>query len=175
MDFSQIKTGDILGVSCDGFFWSIVKQVQRAGGLYGFYQYTHIGVAYWADDVLYSVEMDGEDNVMRPLTQHINLGREVAVFPSPVGTDAMKAQFAKATADSISYAWLDYISIGLRMIFGVHVGFDPDTSSDMVCSTFASRWLQWAGWKAPATLPAVASPAELCKALGTPGIILNKV
>ena len=162
---NQIKTGDVLGVRGRGFFSLVTRTVQRLGGLSNLSGITHVGVAWWVEGRLYSVEMDGRHNVLRPLSQHIADGCGVDVYPCPVA-DAMPAEFDRATANPIKYSLLDLLKIGLRLIFGGKTGSDGD--GEMVCSTFASRWLQWASWPPPTGFPDMPSPAELCRALGTP-------
>lgn len=157
----HIQTGDVLGVRSNtplSFFTRLVQF--RMGELKGI---THIGIAWWIEGRLYSVEMDGRHNVLRPLSQHFAQGFAVDVFHNPV-RDSMAAQFDRATAAPITYNLWDLIRIGLRLVFGGHTGTDKDSS--MVCSTFAARWMQWAGWKHG--LPELPSPAELCLPLGEP-------
>jgi hypothetical protein len=162
----KIADGDILGVSCKGLFWSLVKVVQRAAGLGKFAQITHVGVAWWVNGRLYSVEMDGAHNVLRPVSQYIAEGSSVTVFRSPVTQDAMRAQYDRATSEPIQYDYLDLLRIGLRLLLRTSTG--TDGNGEMVCSTFASRWLQWAGWTPPTGFPDMPSPGELCRALGHP-------
>lgn len=162
----KIANGDILGVSCKGFFWSLVKFAQRASGLGKFAHITHVGVAWWVNGRLYSVEMDGAHNVLRPVSQHIAEGSSLAVFRSPVTQDAMQAQYDRATSEPIQYDYIDLLRIGLRLLFRTSTG--TDSNGEMVCSTFASRWLQWASWPPPKSFPDMPSPGELCRALGTP-------
>lgn len=166
----QIKTGDVLGVRGRGFFSLITRTVQRLGGLRDQSGITHVGVAWWVEGRLYSVEMDGRHNVLRPLSQHVADGCGVDVYRCPVVV-AMPAQFDRATANPIKYSLLDLLKIGLRLIFGSKTGSDGD--SDMVCSTFAARWLQWASWPPPTGFPDMPSPGELCRALGNPAIAIK--
>ena len=159
----RIQTGDVLGVRGRGAFPWLTRLVQRIGGLGGQSGITHVGVAWWVEGRLYSVEMDGRHNVLRPLSQHVADGCGVEVYRCPV-VEAMPAQFDRATANPIKYSMPDLAKIGLRLILGGKTGSDDD--GDMVCSTFAARWLQWAGWLPPAGFPDMPSPGELCRALG---------
>jgi hypothetical protein len=161
----QIKTGDVLGVRGHGAFPLLTTIVQRLGGLGNSSSITHVGVAWWVEGRLYSVEMDGRHNVLRPLSQHIADGCEVDVYACPV-RETMPSEFDRATANPINYSVFDLVKIGMRLMFGSHTGRDND--ADMVCSTFASRWLQRAGWPPPAGFPEMPSPGELCRALGRP-------
>lgn len=167
---NQIKTGDVLGVRGRGAFSLVTRTVQRLGGLRNLSGITHVGVAWWVEGRLYSVEMDGRHNVLRPLSQHIADGCGVDVYRCPV-PDTMPAEFDRATANPIKYSLLDLLKIGARLIFGGKTGSDDE--GDMVCSTFASRWLQWANWLPPPGLPAMPSPGELCRALGTPAFAIK--
>jgi hypothetical protein len=162
----EIRNGDVLGVSCQGLFWAIVRAVQRLAGLGQYARFTHVGVAWWVNGRLYSVEMDGAHNVLRPVSQYIAEGSSVTVFRSPVTQDAMQAQYDRATSEPIQYDYLDLLRIGLRLLLRIRTG--TDGNGEMVCSTFASRWLQWASWPPPTGFPDMPSPGELCRALGTP-------
>lgn len=161
----RIRSGDLLGIHGRGTFPRVTHIVQFLGGLGMLSGITHIGVAWWFDGRLYSVEMDGRHNVLRPLSQHIADGCGVDVYRCPV-PDTMPAEFDRATANPIKYSLLDLLKIGVRLIFGGKTGRDDER--DMVCSTFASRWLQWAGWLSPQAFPEMPSPGELCRALGNP-------
>ena len=151
-DFTKINNGDVLGV------------VSNA-------DYSHVSVAYWTGGILYSVEMDGSDNVLRPITQHLNSGKTIAVFTPLVSNDAMMNQFAKATSSTINYDWLDFISIFSRIVLKLNIL--PEPADDMVCSSFVSRWMSWAGWVQPLWFPKIPCPAEVCKVLGKPKVILT--
>jgi hypothetical protein len=167
---SQIETGDLLGVRGLGAFPWLTRNVQRLGGLRDLSGITHVGVAWWVEGRLYLVEMDGRHNVLRPLSQHIASGCGVDVYRCPVAK-AMPAEFDRATANPIKYSLLDLLKIGLRLIFGSKTGSDGD--GEMVCSTFAARWLQWANWPPPMGFPDMPSPGELCRALGTPVFVIQ--
>ncbi len=167
----QIADGDVLGVSCKGLFWSLVKVVQRAAGLGRYAQITHVGVAWWVNGRLYSVEMDGRHNVLRPVSQHIAEGSAVTVFRVPVPSASMEAQFDRATSAPIEYDYLDILRIGVRLLFRADTG--PDGNGEMVCSPFVARWMQWAGWPPPRGFPDMPSPGELCRALGTPAFAIE--
>ena len=169
-DFTKINNGDILGVKGNDFIDKAICFVQSFGGLKDYAEYTHCSVAYWSGGILYSVEMDGTDNVLRPITQHLNSGRTVAVFQCPLPYDDMIAQFPKAVTSTINYDYLDFISIFYRLIFGVNIFSEPPT--DAVCSSFVARWLVWAGWIPRSSFPKIPCPAEVCKALGTPKQII---
>ena len=156
----------MLGVRGRGAFPWLTRNVQRIGGLGDQSGITHVGVAWWVEGRLYSVEMDGRHNVLRPLSQHVAEGSSVTVFRSPVTQDAMQAQYDRATSEPIQYDYLDLLRIGLRLLLRTSTG--TDGNSEMVCSTFASRWLQWASWPPPTGFPDMPSPGELCRALGTP-------
>jgi len=160
----QIQSGDVLGVRAHGLFPGITRNVQKIGRLGGFSGITHAGVAWWVEGRLYSVEMDGKHNVLRPLSQYISSGCGVDIYRCPVKFELMRDNYDKATALPIRYDFLDLIRIGSRLIFGTATGQDDDTQ--LVCSTFAARWMQWAGWQPPPGLAAMPSPAELCQALG---------
>lgn len=160
---SQINTGDVLGVRGHGAFPWLIRIFQRLGGLGGLSPITHIGLAWWVEGRLYSVEMDGRHNVLRPLSQHLAAGYDVDVYRCPVAT-AMPAQFDRATATPIEYSFVDIVKIGLRLSVGRKTGSEDDR--EMVCSTFAARWMQWAGWHPPRGFPDMPSPGELCRALG---------
>ncbi len=162
----QIADGDILGVSCKGLFWSLVKAVQRAAGLGQFSRITHVGVAWWVNGRLYSVEMDGAHNVLRSVSQHIAEGSSIAVFRAPVPPAAMQAQFDRATSIPLEYDYFDLLRIGLRLLFRADTGAEGE--GERVCSTFAAQWLRWANWPPPDGFPAMPSPGELCRALGVP-------
>lgn len=167
----QIADGDIMGVSCKGLFWSLVKLVQRVAGLGCHASITHVGVAWWVNGRLYLVEMDGAHNVLRPVSQHIAEGSSVDVFLCPVSSDAMTEQFDRATSEPIQYDRSDLLRIGLRLLFGIKTG--SDGNAEMVCSTFALRWLQWASWSPPEGFPDMPSPGELCRAFGTPAFVIE--
>lgn len=161
----QIQTGDVLGVRGRGTFPLVTYFVQKLGGLGDLSGISHIGLAWWVEGRLYSVEMDGRHNVLRPLSQHIADGCVVDVYLCPVRA-TMPAEFDRATANPINYSLLDLLKIGMRLLFGSKTGEDDD--ADMVCSTFAARWLQRAGWPPPTGFPEMPSPGELCQALGRP-------
>jgi len=160
----QIQSGHILGVRAHGLFPSITRNVQRLGRMGSLSGITHAGVAWWVEGRLYSVEMDGKHNVLRPVSQYINSGFGVDIYRCPVHFECMRDNFDKATAAPISYDLLDLIRIGSRLLFNTSTGQDDD--QHLVCSTFASRWMQWSGWQPPSGLAAMPSPAELCQALG---------
>ncbi len=160
----QINSGDVLGVRGQGLFPSITRNVQRLGRLGAHSGITHAGVAWWVEGRLYSVEMDGKHNVLRPLSQYISSGFGVDIFRCPVQFEQMRDNYDRATALPIRYDLLDLIRIGSRLLFGTSTGQDDD--KHLVCSTFAARWLQWSGWQTPQGLPDMPSPAELCQALG---------
>jgi hypothetical protein len=161
----QIKTGDVLGVRGRGAFPMLTRTAQRLSGLGKLSGITHVGLAWWIDGRLYSVEMDGKHNVLRPLSHHIAGGCAVDVYRCPV-PDSMAVHFDRATARPIRYSLPDLIRIGYRLILGGRTGRDDER--DMVCSTFAAQWLQWAGWAPPKDFPHMPSPGELCRALGAP-------
>ena len=161
----QINSGDVLGVRGKGFFPSITRNVQRLGRLGAQSGITHAGVAWWVEGRLYSVEMDGKHNVLRPVSQYISSsGFGVDIYRCPVQFEQMRDNYDKATALPIKYDLLDLARIGSRLLLGTSTGQDNDTQ--LVCSTFASRWLQWSGWQTPPGFPDMPSPAELCQALG---------
>lgn len=160
-----IQSGDILGVRGNNVMAKFTRLAQRIAGFDDAASITHCGVAWWDDGRLYSAEMDGKHNVLRPLSQHIDAGCAVDVFACPVAPSAVATQFDHAMSEPIAYGLLDLLRIGLRLVFGVPTGGEGD--NDLVCSTFAARWLAWAGWFAPSDLPTMPSPAELCAALGT--------
>lgn len=166
----RIQTGDVLGVRGRGAFPWLTRSVQRIGGLGDLSGVTHVGVAWWVEGRLYSVEMDGRHNVLRPLSQHVADGCGVDVYRCPVVV-ALPAHFDRATANPIKYSLLDLLKIGMRLVFGSKTGRDGD--GEMVCSTFASRWLQWAGWPPPTGFPDMPSPGELCRALGSPAYAIK--
>lgn len=164
---NHIKTGDILAVHGTSLLAVLTRVVQKLGGLGHLAAVTHVGVAWWVEGRLYSVEMDGRHNVLRSLSQHITEGCGVDVYRCPVTvSEAMPAQFDRATSYPIKYSVPDLIKIGLRLIFGGNTEDNDDR--EMVCSTFASRWLQWSGWHPPCGFPDMPSPAELCQSLGAP-------
>ena len=169
-DFTQINNGDILGVQSNGWIASCIRLAQKLGGLGEYAPYTHCSIAYWSNGVLYSVEMDGSDNVLRPVSQHLNLGRTISVYPCPVDEQSMMHQFNKATASSITYDYLDFISIFFRLFLGINVL--PESSSDMVCSSFVIKWLNWAGWNASSYFPKIPCPAEVIKIMGKSKVTL---
>jgi hypothetical protein len=166
----KINTGDVLAIRGRTAFAHLTALVQRLGGLGDLSSVSHMGIAWWVEGRLYSVEMDGRHNVLRPLSQHIAEGCGVDVYRCPV-PEAMAAQFDRATASPIQYSFADLIRIGARLIFGGKTGSDGDGA--MVCSTFAARWLQWAQWVPPPGLAAMPSPGELCQALGTPSLTVQ--
>lgn len=167
---SKINTGDVLAIRGHTAFARLTAFVQRLGGLGELSGVSHMGIAWWVEGRLYSVEMDGRHNVLRALSQHIADGCVVGVYRCPV-PDAMAAQFDRATANPIKYSFADLVRIGARLIFGGKTSSDVDT--EMVCSTFAARWLQWAQWVPPPGLAAMPSPGELCRALGAPAFTVQ--
>ena len=171
---SNIANGDVLGMSCRGALWALVKAAQCRARLGRYAAITHVGVAWWLNGRLYSVEMDGAHNVLRPLSQHIAEGSGVMVFRPPVPADAMTAQFGRATAAPIEYSDFDLLRIGLRLLLRRTDDGTALTAAQtaghagMVCSQFVARWLMWAGWNPPPGFPAMPSPGEVCRALGLP-------
>jgi hypothetical protein len=154
----QIRTGDLLGFKRKTFLAKLILLLQH-----GFNapakKITHCGVAWWIEGRLYSVEMDGAHNVLRPVSQIVADSDQVFVYQNPVDESAMRNQFDRATSMPIAYGVFDLVRIGLRLIFGVPTGGDGD--HDLVCSTFISRWLGWSGWIAPKDFPNMPAPAEL--------------
>lgn len=166
----QIKTGDVLAIRGRTAFARLTALVQRLGGLGALSGVSHMGVGWWIDGRLYSVEMDGQHNVLRPLSQHIAAGCAVEVYRNPV-PEAMAAQFERATATAIPYSVMDLILIAARLLLGAQT---PPDRGGLVCSTFVTRWLQWAGWLWPMGLPSMPAPAEVCRALGLPRITIEQ-
>jgi hypothetical protein len=166
-----IHDGDILGVTYTGFFWSFVRLIQRIAGLGTYATVTHIGVAWWLEGRLYSVEMDGADNVLIPVSQLVASSSNIGIYRPPVSINLLAAQFERATSTPINYDYFDLLKIGIRLLFKTKPHADSNTN--MVCSTFASRWLQWAGWVTPPQYPNLPSPGELARALGNPILEIN--
>ena len=171
MDLKNINNGDIIAVALTGPIWTIVKAVQGLGGLGNNAKYVHVGVAVWLNDVCYCAEMDGSSNSLVPVMRFINAKQEVAVFDSGVGSDKMMSLFSSQINAPISYAWLDFINIFLRLVFGLNTD-SVDNKTNEICSTFVTRWLQAAGWQAPVGFPRVSCPGEVCKALGNPKLTI---
>ena len=170
---NQINTGDVLAIHGRTVLARLTHLAQSIAGLKDRASVSHMGVAWWVEGRLYSVEMDGRHNVLRPLSQHIADGCAVDVYPCPV-PGAMAAQFDRATASPIKYSIPDLVRIGARLVFGG--GSQPaqaDSETEMVCSTFVARWLQWAGWVPPPGLPNMPSPGEVCLALGKPAFSID--
>lgn len=165
----EIKNGHIVGVCGRGLFGLLIRTAQRIGGLGYHSVVTHVGVAWWVEGRLFIVEMDGLHNVLRPMSHYINSGCVVDVYDHAFLKD-MQMLFDSATLNHIRYSYLDLLKIGLRLVLKIKTGSDD---SDLVCSTFASRWLQWAGWTPPSDFPVMPSPGELCRALGAPSFSIK--
>lgn len=162
----EIKSGDIVAIHGKTLFAKITHLVQYLGGLNAESSISHVAVAWWLEDRLYCVEMDGRHNVLRPLSQYVNSNLKIDIYKCPVDLVNFANNFAKATSNSISYDTLMNIQIGLRLLFRIKTKNNDDSS--LVCSTFISKWLQWSGWIVPSRYPELPSPAELCKALNSP-------
>jgi hypothetical protein len=162
----DIKSGDIIAIHGKTLFARITNLVQYLGGMQKESTISHVGVAWWLEDRLYSVEMDGKHNVLRPLSQYVNDKIKIDIYKCPVDIDILKSNFPKATSDSISYGHWMNVQIGLRLLF--RIKSKNNSNSTLVCSTFVSRWLQWSGWNPPKCYPNMPCPAELCRALGNP-------
>ena len=169
---TQIKTGDVVAIHGRGLLPTVIRLVQKIGGLGDLSTITHTGVAWWIEGRLYMIEMDGLYNVLRPLSQYINQDIPVSIYQCPV-SNAMAAQFERATANMIRYSLFDLLRIGLRLLSGGKNRHDNERN--LVCSTFVARWLQWAGWIPPIGFPNMPSPGELCQALGTQPTFAIKV
>ena len=159
-----INSGDQIGVEYSTPLAFIVRIVQRIAGLpEDTRRITHTCTAWWVEGRLYSVEMDGMHNVLRPMSQIMGKANALHVYECPVPLKAMQDTFDIATSNSISYSIVDLVRIGLRMVLGLPNGGDGDKS--LVCSTFSARWLEWAGWSRPSSVPNMPSPGEFCGAL----------
>lgn len=163
----QIKSGDIIAIHGKTLFAKITYLVQFLGGLKSKSSITHVAVAWWLEDRLYCVEMDGKHNVLRPLSQYINSKCIVDIYKCPVLLKDLKLNFCKATSNSIAYGYWCNIKIGVRLIFNIKTQSTNDITV-LVCSTFVAKWLQWSNWNTPKDFPNMPSPAELCKALNSP-------
>jgi hypothetical protein len=171
----QIQTGDVLTFRGHTALALVTRVAQKLAGLGPNAGVTHCGVAVWVGGRLYSTEMDGRHNVLRPVSQHVANGNAFDVY-RPIPSEAMVAQFDKATAEPIKYNFIELVQIGGRLVCTAILRIagkrclDSSAVSDreLVCSTFVSRWLQWAGWVSPAWLPKSPSPGELGAALGEP-------
>lgn len=159
---SKINSGDVLGFRVGGFFGWAVRTAQRIGGMGDQAGLTHIGIAVWVEGRLYSVEMDGVRNVLIPLSQRVNDGEVVEVYHPGTTAERMLMKFDLATARHIKYSIFDLARIGARLI--LRMDYDRDDGG-LVCSTFVTRWLFDAGWRAPIGFPVMPCPAEVCRAL----------
>lgn len=167
----RIQSGDVLCVYGRGFFAAVIRFVQRLAGLGDLSGVVHCGVAWWLDGRLYSVEMDGKHNVLRPVSQYVGNRCRIDVYACPVGRDAMYAHFADATQRALIYSAINNIRIGARLLFGIGRGHGE--RYEAVCSTLVSRWLQLAGWIPPVGFPDMPSPAEVARALHSPALIIE--
>jgi hypothetical protein len=157
---SLINSGDPIGVEFNTPLAFLVRIGQRIAGLpIETRNITHTCTAWWVEGRLYSVEMDGMHNVLRPMSQIVAKAAALHVYECPVPLKAMQDTFDMATSNPISYPILDLVRIGLRLALGIPNGGDGDKS--LVCSTFTARWLEWAGWIRPESMPNMPSPAEV--------------
>jgi hypothetical protein len=160
---SSIQTGDIIGVEGTSFMSKVTQLVQRIGRQGEDSAVTHVGIAWWLEDRLYIVEMDGKYNVLRPLSQHAFVA-PIRIWKCPVNRLRLINQFAYWTSRTIHYSITDLFKIGFRLWFGGRRSEDED----LVCSSFVGAWLRACGWdKLTTNMP---SPSELSKALG-PGFL----
>ena len=166
---TQIKDGDILFCTINGWFWWLVKIAQKMHGLKDYYDIVHVGVAKWAGGRLYITEMDGANDALIPLSQRINAGNVVRVFRTTYDIDS---KFEQQTESAIDYAFFDLIKIGARLIFGG--GSGTDSKGQAVCSSYVCNWLKACGWNPPTGFPGVPSPGELARALGDPILTIDQ-
>lgn len=167
----QIESGDVLAVHGHGLFPAVIRIIQRLSGAGALAGITHVGIAMWLQGRLYSVEMDGRYNVLRPVSQHIKAGFRVDVYRCPVEYSAILAQFNRAISSPIHYDFIDLLDIGLRMLLRLRSTNAGD--GELVCSTYIARWLQWAEWKVSTCFPAKPGPAEVCGELGEPVFMVS--
>lgn len=167
----QIQTGDIIGVHGRTPLAFLTKIAQRISGIGSYSSITHAGIAWWVDGRLYSVEMDGAHNVLRPISHHVETSNGIDVFRCKFNiVEKMPIFFDEITSKSINYSFIDLITIGFRLIFMSN----PKDRNDVVCSTFVANFLIKCGWKPPGGFPNMPSPGEVCRALGAPIITINE-
>ena len=157
----EIEDGDVLLVQGVGPFAWLTRLVQRLGGLNAYAKCTHVGVAWWMHGALWSIEMDGQHNVARRLSQHLLAGCKVQVCRPPVLRAELRGKFHQATRMPINYGQADLLWIGARLVLGVPER--TEGNADLVCSTFVPRWWTWAGWPRAEALALRPCPAELAK------------
>jgi hypothetical protein len=162
----EIKSGDIVVVHGKTLFAKLTHFVQYLGGMKSHSSISHIAVAWWLEDRLYCVEMDGKHNVLRPLSQYTKKELQIDIYKCPVPLDNLKNNFTLATEDYIAYDYWMNIQIGLRLLFNIKSKNKDNTSLN--CSLFVARWLQWSGWQTSKKFQKLPCPAEIAIELGTP-------
>lgn len=167
---NDIKHGDIVSVYHSGIFAALIRLVQRIAGFGDLAGVTHTGVAWWLQGRLYCVEMNGINNVLRPMSHYKSF--KMLIHECPCTRPAMASLFAKETENPYIYSWSDIFRIGVRLIFKSGRGYGE--KNEAVCSTFVSSWLKNAGWVPPADFPDMPSPAEIAKALGQPAFVIDQ-
>lgn len=158
----DISTGDVIGVEGRNLFSKFTKFAQSFNEHCDNPKITHAGMAYWIENRLFIVEMDGKHNVLRPLSQYILEGDVVHIYRPEIVTQ-VEDHFDLATTNPIKYDLIELIQIGYRLIFG---GKGPKRlDGELVCSSYVANWLKLCGWKTPEWFPSQPSPAELCTAV----------
>lgn len=158
---NDIKHGDIISVYHGGIFATIIRFVQKIAGFGELSGVTHNGVAWWLQGRLYCIEMNGVNNVLRPMSHYI--GCKLLVHECPVPRASMAALFAQETERPYTYSLADVLRIGVRLILKSGRGFGD--ADEAVCSTFVASWLRHAGWVPSVDFPDMPSPAEIASAL----------
>ena len=150
----SIQSGDVIGVE-GGTFWSkITRLVQKLAGHGSSALVTHNAMAWWLEDRLYLVEMDGKHNVLRPMSQY---KVPIRWYGCPGDRDRVKELFAAMTQDKIDYSVLQNVFSGLRILRRSKRLIAKADGEN--CSHFVARWQKLAGWNVD--LPDDPTPSEI--------------
>ncbi len=169
----QVKSGDVIAIrSKNGGLPALVRKLTKS-------PYTHTAVAVWMEDSagyagIYVAEMDGDKNVLVPLSRYE--GKDFDVFACPIAdrnlvVDALQ----ELLRDTIDYDYGDLLRIAAYKL--LRWPLPKDDRNGYVCSSFTAAILAEADLRLPVAerhlpdMPLLATPADVVAALGTPNLI----
>lgn len=140
-----IKNGDLLSFKVSRknrtFLHDLTKAVTRS-------HYYHSGIAVWmftqgGEGRLFICEAHREGRRLVPLSMYSNVHFDVTVCP--VEFSLIEKSMLERVG-TVPYGFLDYITVGLRMTFGISAKNDEGAE---ICSEMAQNLFSEAGFKVP--------------------------
>lgn len=151
---SQIQTGDgVLVKGKTGFLTPFTQFFTRSA-------YTHAGLAFWMDGVLWMFEINGGHNHAIPLSQLSGESFDVYQRPEGLSAEAVLAAIFSNLREKIDYGFLALPVVGLLNYFGIKLFVH--WRKILECAGICVKAYEDAGWPEQTY---ILSPADLARML----------